>query len=131
MDYVLFAIIASSLSVGAALLDIYSSKKLFSVLKNKESGQYVDKSTLSMLVLSKEIHENKNRLQITTYAFRDMLAEILTTHPRSVEMHFPVATSSGFKMKFTVFSGKLGETQIQQILQQSIDAGDLQKVTGF
>ena len=78
-----------------------------------------------MFILSDEIREYSKRLQITTYAFRDALAETLTTHPRSVEIHFPISMTNGFKMKFTVFSSKLTPFEIYERLTrdaQSINA---------
>ena len=42
------------------------------------------KVTCSMFILSQEIREKAKKLQITTYALRDAIAETLTTHQRSV-----------------------------------------------
>lgn len=122
-DYIaLMALCTSTLSVGAALLDIYASKKLFSVLK--QDGQYVGKTSCSISVISTEVKQNATRLQISTYAFREAIAETLSTHPRSVEMHFPIATSTGFKMKFTIFSSKL----TPEVILRGLRAGSKQKL---
>jgi len=108
------AIVSSSLSIGAALLDIYSAKKLFDVLE--PDGVSVGKVSCSMYVLSQEIKEKSKKLQVSTYALRDAIAETLTTHQRSVEMHFPITTADGFKIGFTVFSSKLQQKDIYERL---------------
>ena len=73
----------------------------------------------SMYILSQEIKEKAKKLQITTYALRDAIAETLTTHQRSVEMHFPITTADGFKIGFTVFSSKLEASDIYERLRKN------------
>lgn len=125
--FTVYAIVLSSLSIGAAALDIYSSKKLFEALINPETGQYNDKSTLSFQVISPEIHENKARLQISTYQFRNMLAEVLMLESRAVEMHFPVATANGFKIRFSVFSRDKDADEIERIVRECIEHPEREK----
>ncbi|ETO34419.1 hypothetical protein RFI_02676, partial [Reticulomyxa filosa] len=115
-----FAFVSSLLSVGATALDFYSSKRLFAVLKDKNTGKYIDSSTILMHVKSREIYDNKKRLQISTYAFRDMLAEIVSIDPRAVEVQFPIVTPHGFKIKFSIFSSKVDGRLACALLQDSI-----------
>ena len=119
------AIISSSLSIGAALLDIYSAKKLFDVLE--PNGKALGRTSCSMHLLSQEIKAKAKKLQITTYALRDAIAETVTTHPRAVEMHFPITTADGFKIGFSVNSDKLGPNDIYEKLRKNIYTEDLHK----
>lgn len=115
----LMALLSSSLSILVALLDIYASKKLFSVLK--KDGKYVDTTACTVFLISAEVKKHQRRLQISTYAIREAIAETLSTHPRSVEMHFPIAIANGFKVKFTVFSPKLTIADIKQKLKKGAE----------
>jgi len=78
----------------------------------------MEKVSCSMYILSQEIKEKAKKLQITTYALRDAIAATLTTHPRSVEMHFPITTADGFKIGFTIFSSKLVADDIYRELRK-------------
>ncbi|ETO17651.1 hypothetical protein RFI_19669, partial [Reticulomyxa filosa] len=120
------AIASSLLSMIAAFLDIYSSRRLFAVIKDS-NGEYVNTCTLSMSVKSKEVQENQQRLQISTYAFRDVLAEVLSLDPRAVEMHFPIATAHGFKVKYSIFSSKVDANTAVALIQESITKKELSK----
>jgi len=97
--------------------DIYSAKKLFEVLEPK--GVKLGRTTCCIYLLSQEIKENAKKLQISTYALRDAIAETLTTHFRSVEMHFPIRTSDGLKIGFTVLSDKLDPNEIYERLRKN------------
>ena len=112
----LIALITSVLSVCSGLSDCYASKKLFDVLK--QDGEYIGKTSCSISIISTEVTAYATRLQITTFAFREAIAETLSIHPRSIEMYFPIATSTGFKMHFTIFSSKLTPQVILKRLKE-------------
>ena len=113
---VYLAIVSSLLSIMTAVLDIYSAKKLFRVLK--KDGSIIGKINVSFYLISNDIKNNSKRLQISTYVLRDIIAASLQQHPRTIEMHFPINIPKGFKIKFTIFSSKLTSQNIQKILNK-------------
>jgi len=118
-DYVWLTMLSSALSIGAALLDIYSAKKLFDVIDPKHG-----RTLCSMYLLSQEIKEHYKRLQITLYALRDAVAETLGIHARGIEMHFPILMADGFRVSFTVFSDELQAKQIYESLRKNVTSAD-------
>lgn len=107
----LMALFTSTLSVGAVLLDIYASQKLFNVI-SVDSGRII----CTMLVECDDIKPNVKRLQISTYKFRGVIAEALSLDTRSIEVHFPIYITKGFKIKFTVYGSKNKASKIYQLL---------------
>ena len=98
------ALLSSSISVILSVVDIWSSKRLVTVMDDKDTGGFAV-NTIEFLILSSEEIESKKRVLLTRpRALAKAIAETLIVDVRTVEVYQLLASGDGIKVGFTVYA---------------------------
>ena len=96
--------LSSSISVILSVVDIWSSKRLVTVMDDKDTGGFAV-NTIEFVILSNDEIESQKRVLLTRpRALAKAIAETLIVDVRTVEIFQLIASNDGIKVGFTVYS---------------------------
>ena len=104
------ALLSSSISVILSVVDIWSAKRLVSVMDETKSaintgGSGVNINKIEFLILSNQEIESKKQILLTKpRALAKAIAETLIVDQRTVEIYQLLASTHGVKIGFTVYA---------------------------
>ena len=99
------ALLSSSISVILSVVDIWSAKRLVSVMDQTKNDGLVNINTIEFIILSNEEIENKKPILLTKpRALAKAIAETLIVDSRNVEIYQLLASTHGIKIGFNVYA---------------------------
>ena len=99
------ALLSSSISVILSIVDIWSAKRLVSVMDQNKNDGLININTIEFIILSNDEIEFKKSILLTKpRALARAIAETLVLDSRNVEIYQLLASTHGIKVGFNVYA---------------------------